>query len=831
MGRKHEKNSKRPSELSSEQLEKQAHDHLAAARYRQARDTYKILCKQDRNRFLPGLIEANSRLAEQMMQNGMISEAEAILTYLKTIAPSSSIVAIEIGFALKRNDWQSAWDAAVRLRKDATAVHDERYKATVADALVLAFPSVGQIDSLNRPEASELAAMLSALRCVSEERWEQAQELLRPIPRGSLFAAWKILTKGMIAFYTGDFKKAETLFGQLPPHGVTMGAAHAFRVFLGPGYLQKLKEPRIGMVLGSACRLLNSTDLAPTLMRADQSWRAARHTDSYKEIRQAPGFPSEQADLAGALSDFYFKAPFSMPEAAHDKFLGWFDRLAGSGQFKNDLEARLTYRMLGCAEFDNPYSEEIEDFWRMFLQYYPKDDPLSSKVESLSLERVGAHFGEREEPNPFSFGDEKGVHSRDPKSAVRLLKESIECDSSNLDAHLKLLDVYEWAKRDNDRDRLLDRMTASFPKDKAVLLRAGRESLNRNACVKAIQYLERAHSLDALDPEVVHILASAYVHLAQQQYQKKNVNKGRNTFDLARRHAITDRTDFTRGLDYLQGFQGVLELTFGDQGTGSRLVKAARDCTHSPVALQFFLHGISRLYKHSQARTFRAELLKSSPQVVGARARKEVFLMFEHLRSLKEDLDWSAEGNFVRNCLAPLGSKAFSREEAIYYIPRFGPHPEFHALGETMIAEALRRDPSDPRFRLYSEVGNLQSPLDLNLAKVEAIYRDASRQGDKETAGIAKTLMQLVENLDESPFEDDEDFGLPRDQIEEMRRMAAEMSDAEFEAFRQESRKFIPLPIFDLVMGGKRKKSSPHPPSGQARNTPRRADQTDLFSE
>jgi tetratricopeptide (TPR) repeat protein len=833
MGKKHERKSKQPSELSLGQLEKQALDHLAAARFRQARDTYKILCKQDPQKYLPGLIEANSRLAEEMMQKGMISESQAVLTYLKTIAPPSILVAIEITFALKRNDWQSAWDAAVRLRKDATTVQDERYKATVADALLLAFPSDQEIGSLNLPEASELSAIINALRCVSEEQWEQAQDLLRPIPRASLFAAWKIFVKGMIAFYTGDLKKAQTLFAQLPPRGVTAGAARAFQMFLGSSNLQKFKEPGIGSVLESACRLLNSNNLAPALMRADQSWRAARHADSYKEIRQAAGFPSEQPDLDGALSDFYFKAPFAMPDAARDKYIGWFDRLASSGQFKSDREAQLTYRMLGCVEFDYPFSEEVEHFWRMFLEYYPEDDPLRLKVESLSLERVGAYFGEREEANPFTF-DEEGVHSREPESAVRLLKESIERDPSNLDAYLKLLDVYQREKRDNDRDRLLDRMTESFPKDKAVLLRAGRESLNRNASVKAIQYLERAHLLDALDPEVLDMLASAYVRLGRQQYLKKDVNKGRNTFDRARRHAVTDKTDFTRGLDYLQGLQGVLELAFGDPKMGARLINAARECTHSPVALQFFLHGISRLYKHSQGKSFRAELLKSQPQVASARVRKEVFLMLEHLRSLKGDLDWSTENTFVRNCLAPIASTAFSREEASYYVPRFGPHPDFHSLGQTMVVEGLRRNPSDPRFRMYSELENFRSPLDLDFAKIESIYRDATRQGDKETAGIAKTLMQLAENLDESPFDDDDDdddFGISRDQIEEMRRMAAEMSDAEFEAFRQDSRKFIPLPFFDLMMGGKRKKSPSRPSSEQARKTHRRSDQPDLFSE
>jgi phenylacetate-CoA oxygenase PaaH subunit len=40
MGKKHDKNPRRPSGLSPEQLEKQARDHMGAARFRHARDTY-----------------------------------------------------------------------------------------------------------------------------------------------------------------------------------------------------------------------------------------------------------------------------------------------------------------------------------------------------------------------------------------------------------------------------------------------------------------------------------------------------------------------------------------------------------------------------------------------------------------------------------------------------------------------------------------------------------------------------------------------------------------------------------------------------------------------
>jgi hypothetical protein len=64
-----------------------------------------------------------------------------------------------------------------------------------------------------------------------------------------------------------------------------------------------------------------------------------------------------------------------------------------------------------------------------------------------------------------------------------------------------------------------------------------------------------------------------------------------------------------------------------------------------------------------------------------------------------------------------------------------------------------------------------------------------------------------------------------------MRRMAAQMSDAEYEAFRQESAKEIPLPMFDLVMGRILGKSSRRSQSAQSRRGSRRTDQLDLFNE
>jgi len=832
MSKKHHKNSRRPSELSSDQLERQARDDMTAGRFRKARDTYKILCKQDREKHLPALIEANRCLAEQLVEKGQIPEAEQVLAHLKTIAPSSSVLATDVSVALKKNDWLTALDAALCLWKDLPAVPLERDRAAVADALVLAFPNLQETETLARPEATDLEAVVGALRCLTEQRWEKAQELLRPLPRGSLFAAWKILVKGMIAFYTGDPEKAQALFAQLPPHGVPVRAANAFQLFLGPSPSRTPDEPARDQAARGACCLLNATNLAPFLLRANQSWRAARYTHSYEEMRRAPGFPSEESDLAGALSDFYFKAAFAMSEAPSDEYVEWFKQFADSGRFNNDAEARLTYRLLGCAELKNPYYDgDIEFFWRSFLGFFPADDPQNGKVTSLVLEQVGAHCALREEDedNPF-FPDDADRFPPALRDAIRVLEESIERDPSNLGAYFKLLDVYESAEKDDDRDLLLDRMADLFPRDKSVLLRAAKESLQREAYVKGIQYLERAHSLDALDPVVLQELAGAYTALAKDQYKKKNINKGRHTFDLARRHGNQDKLNFYRGLDFLQATQGVLELTFGDKGMGQRLMTAARKSTSSIVALLFFAHGISRLNRRKRGSPFWAELLQNRALVASASARKEVYLVFEYLHSIDEDLGWSAESEFVAECLLPVSSEAFSREEAADLVPLLAEYPQFIFLAERITREALRRNPTDPRFRLYSLFGCTSSPTDLDTAALAGIYHDAIREGDTKTATLAQGAMRLAEDFGD-PSDEQDDFGFSDKEIEEMRRMASTLSDAEFEAFRQKSGEIIPLPIFDLVMAGIRGKSSPRPQPERQRRGTWKTDELDLFNQ
>src|SRR5436190_22864334 len=82
-------------------LEKQAREYLAARRWRKARDEFKLLVKKDRAKFLPLLIEANVGLVQEMLGKGLVSEAQQVVAYLKTIAPPEVMKSLELQMASK----------------------------------------------------------------------------------------------------------------------------------------------------------------------------------------------------------------------------------------------------------------------------------------------------------------------------------------------------------------------------------------------------------------------------------------------------------------------------------------------------------------------------------------------------------------------------------------------------------------------------------------------------------------------------------------------------------------------------------------------------------
>ena len=829
MGKKHRHHHEhqRPT-ADSASLEARALRDMARERFRDARETYKLLCKHDREKYLPGLIDANQGLMEQLLERGQTAEASHVLEALKLIAPASSIAAMKIVAALKEAKWRDAFQSALRFLSEFGGNAFKQDRLLVADALVLAFPNMdAPADSIPVALGGELRAVLDALRAFSEERYEAAQESLRPLSRNSNFAQWKILIKGWIAFHSGDRDKAAVLFDQLPTNGVTTRAAAPYRTFFAQGPLND--DASSLQALRPTCLLLGNPEAGAALAGAEKAWRAGKPAMSYLEMRTAPGFPSERTDWLGALTDFYFKAvPANRNKQRGDYLIVFTQMLLNKGlSFKSDSEARFALRTMGREALEDREHEMAEQFWRDYLARCPMDSAGRSKQAALVLARV-AELCAQKDPLRTLFSMRAPHSSRelvDSQKAIDLLEECVSLDASNLQIHLKLLDLYEIKEMESDKNRLLDRMTRQFPQESAVLVRAGKGCLERKAFAKGLEYLERAHSLNPLDEAVIDVLMVGYLQQARQHFEKGKAKLGRNTFTLAERFSRAADADFNRGSAFIHARRGVLELLFGDAAEGTRHHDLAQERTASRPVILFFTHCYHRACsrKREPNATLWTMAKREKPQT-GAE-RLQFLNVFRYAVTLDQSADWGLEEEFTLEGLEPALDEALADELALM-IPtlRCMKISGFVLFGKRLLKKALREMPDDPRFRLLELIFEATSNKIPEKSKLEELHRDLKQRGYTKEAGVAQSAIRELCSFDaeggyddefsdwnDDDFDDDDependgdedtlDFskGAPPE-ISNMMEEAAHMSPAEFDAFRQEGLKFIPSVIFDSM--------------------------------
>ena len=846
MGKKHKKYgvaSAGGRTASPEQLVGDATAAMEGGHFRKARDLYKQLCKEDGAKYLPGLIEANRRLARQLSEKGQVAEAQQVIAYLRTIAPASDLLCIDLDLALSGRDWARAFSGALEILNSGGAALEVAQRSLVADALVLAFPNLEECASqIPEPFRGELAAVLGGLRGVSESAFEQVQELIRPVPRQSIFGHWKMLIKGMVSFYSGDAVKAVALFGQLPPGTTPSSVALSFGLFLGEPFPSEIEE--CDAALASACQLAGLAAVVPALSSANQFWLKGRFAESYRQLKGVPGFPSESLDLLGTLSSFYFKACASFVRDQYWNYIGEFDRMVCAPGFgANPIEARMIFRMLGVEALRDFEHAPFEQLWRAYLKWTPKDDPLKPKMASLIFERVGAAYAQ---PCEDLYDYEPGEALLDGSQAIVLLKESIESDRSNLSAHFKLLDLYETLGQTANRNRLLDAMTRSFPQEKGVLLRAGRECLGRKVWVKGLGYLESAHELDRIDPAILQELVKGLTGMACQHYEKGALEKGRQSFVRAMAHGLENKADFDRGLAFMQSRQAVLEKIYGDAAAGESLLEAARRAGVAPAVLELFVHCYFRIFgskdkkKASSLGGLGTGTLPTQPS-----ERKELYLVFKYIRNREPGLDLKEETKFVRKCLVPAAEELFSEDEAAALIGLMSGDVAFKGVLKRLLDAAFNRDPLSPRFRflaLNGFAGGRVRPDQVE--ELQAILAEAIRRSDMDSVRLAENALNSVPRgidpesfaspveADDEDFEDFEEGGFADEVSEiisafqsESKKEMENLTAAEFAAFRKKAIQEMPADLFDELFAG----ISPGQAKKTAKASAAKPEQPELF--
>ena len=751
---------------SPDPLEAQARAHLAAGRWRKARDAFKELCKGDRVAFQPSLIEANVGLARSMLDKRLISDAQQVLAYLKTVASPETIAALESEIATVAVDSSKpAPDPVVLLAEGSLSPTDQR---RMADQLVVAF-SRGTMETQTSAQAqvvADLRAIQQAIEATCLDDPDRALELVRPIKRESAFAHWRLFVRAVAAYQRGESEKAMQYFEQLPPDSGSGRAGAAWLLALGIR-VDTGQGPRTEAVLDAAGALSGEHGWGRVLARAEALWCADKHAASYRAVRDAKAsFPSDGVDLSSALSDFYFNSTFALHQDYRDPYADMLSEIEVARREKNPTELKLIRRLLCLLATSGPdrdfETEDLRQLWEGFLQGHERAHGPNPRLASAAWCWLGEVLA-RPLPPPTFF--RRTPQRGDSNDAIAALEKSIALDPTNISAHLRLASVYATARRVRDRNRLLDVMVGRFPDDKKVLLVVGAACLDRKATVKATDYYERALALDRLDPTTPDLLVSAYLRLALQHMQKRRLAEGRRVLDRASEFVLNTSENFVRSRWCLAARRGVLEMLYGDAPLSAASLEEARATSPSSVAFAFFVRLAWTHYDVSRPlpAPFEAQLKRAATEQPNV--RDAVTLVQLRLYWTDDGLSTrpgSVEESWLRRYLKGAARNPFIRDDAAGLLELLRRLPGFSVEALAFTSPVLKRDPTDPLFGLYREL--LQPYPRLTRAQIVALLAEARRRKDVVAEQLAHDaardigMIELVPPMWEEEDEDLDDF-------------------------------------------------------------------------
>jgi tetratricopeptide (TPR) repeat protein len=807
--------------------ERKIRELLSQARWRKARDEAKPLVKLDRARYLPLLVEANLGLAREMLAKGQKSEAAQVVAYLKTIASKEVVETLAAEIAMASNDFSAVASHSLQVLTQSAPTISETERCRLADQVIVAFepkpPGNGAEILLLEAEAIH-----RALRYISEERFDLAADILRPIGTHSMFRHWKLFLKGLIAFHQGEAEKAQRLLAGLPPDSAVARAAVPYLYWMDSKD-KRLKEAPDD-VLHVVARFCGIEQSASTVVRAEQLWWEGKPAEMYSLLRKGiEDFPSDRPDRSGALSEFCLNCLSILPWETAEPYVAFLEDL--DRRTKSDTEKKMLLRMLSL-NFAGSDPFFLLGEWDRYLKLRDRMDGPNDRLSSIGYEWLGSillGLDGKDVKNPeLQSGPIRD--SRTVKAALDALEKSARLDPGNINAHLLLANLYDRLKRHKDRNRLLDQMTVRFPQNKNVLLLAGNRCIDRKAYVKGLAYLTQAMEHDRLDPAIPECIVIARTLYAFDQYRRGRAEEARNTLDAAESLAVERQDDFIRGRWSMLLRRGILEHSYGDPESVERLLDIARTASPGEEAFYYFGHTLSRRYGRTPAGmewfadNFRAGLGSASV------CRAVVLLRIYDFWSRREGAPpLNVARSLLREYLRAAGKRPFSREEARELIERIPLTSPFEAERKPIIKAMLKKDRKDPLFRLfeYCDINWGFQSVESRKRKLDEIMREAqSRKDDAAVQSIRRELQNLdslvpqqfsgyrddEESEDEYEFEDDlgieEMLGTmmesmsprEREAFGEFAAMLSNASEKELRQIKKMKPRGMPQVIFDLFV-------------------------------
>ncbi len=577
-------------------------------KWRKARDAAKFLCKKDRARYLPLLVEANAGLAREMIGKGLLKDAATVIDYIATLAPPERVAALraELASPTPADAAGSAGGAEIHW---AVAL-----QAAAADAILPGdFAAIDALvtDGFSPPEgtgemadrlAVELAVVREACAATGDGRWDEAKEALRGLPRDSIFRHWRMFLRGARCVFEEDRDMAWKCFADLPPDGALARAART----LDPDL------PGRGAAAPVGARVpffLAATGQPPTwataILDADASGKSGKPVRACQELSKGlkGAFPTDQPGLACLLTEGVLPFSRNMSDADVDDAFALLEAF-GRGKLGEPETALLTLVREACVAIPEDNAPgELGRTWGSVLREWSLRDGDDSQRDAVGWLWLGETLQKQEER-------EYGARP-DFRSARKAFEKSTKADPENPDGWLALLGLLEKSGDAKEQNRLLGDLVKRFPQNKRILQLAGKEAIERKTYTKALKNLRAALNLDPLDRRIKNAIALA---LAQQALDFRKKKKPATEIWEELEPLLEDRPaveDFMLNRWVARLWRGLLEA---DGEVADAALAEAEKMAPSPMERLFLEEKLREAHRLPKRKTLDAEWLTEVQQ-------------------------------------------------------------------------------------------------------------------------------------------------------------------------------------------------------------------------
>jgi len=460
----------------------------------------------------------------------------------------------------------------------------QRILAYVADAAV-------QQEAAGRaalPPAlqADFDRVLLAFRQVESGQDEAARETLQGIGLRSPFLEWKLLLRGLQAYWQNEDERALENWQRLSPERLPARLAAPFRFRIDAAFRAAQPPAAQAMLQKQIDRLQGSTLLSQ--LRSLQA-TLAHKSKMPAALRQAetllPMLRQEAPQLVSRLAACFY---WQILETGPDDILRYqrvfgpppddphFHRLQAIGYEKAD-ELHLAHRHW------QQYEQEIA----AHPEKWPGDQ--ANYARALIWQRMGQNAASIPEPQRKQrgrsfgmFGDMDSLAALDPP-AEKCFQKGLALAPDLLETHEALVHYHLEAKREGKAEKAAKQLLQHFPDHVPTLELLSDLRRKHGDYAAALELIEQALQSNALDRRLRRKASDAHLLLAREYVETGCFDEARQRFQSA--------LDLSSGSDrsMILAYWAACEFKAGETTHAEELIQQALSGTAAPVGLSYLL--------------------------------------------------------------------------------------------------------------------------------------------------------------------------------------------------------------------------------------------------